>query len=127
MKRVNISSGSEFEEKIGYSRAVAIGNMVYMSGTTGYNYADMTISDDVAEQTKQAIENIKAALTKADATLEDIVKIVYVYPDPVDFEKCFSVLGSYFGQIKPAITMISSKLMDEKMKVEIEVTAIKTA
>jgi enamine deaminase RidA (YjgF/YER057c/UK114 family) len=125
MNRINISSGSEFEEKIGYSRAVLIGNTVYMSGTTGYNYENMTISDDVTEQTKQAIENIKAALANAGATLEDIVKIVYIYPNPVDFEKCFPVLGSYFGNIKPAITMISSKLMDEKMKVEIEVTAVK--
>ncbi|MFA9290182.1 MAG: RidA family protein [Solirubrobacteraceae bacterium] len=124
MKKL-ISSGSEFEEKIGYSRAVCINNMVYMSGTTGYDYENMTISDDVTEQTKQAIENIKAALAKADATLEDIVKIVYVYPNPADFELCFPVLGSYFGKIKPAITMISSKLMDEKMKVEIEVTAVK--
>jgi enamine deaminase RidA (YjgF/YER057c/UK114 family) len=125
MKRINISSGSEFEEKIGYSRAVAMGNMVYMSGTTGYNYENMTISDEVTEQTKQAIENIKTALSKAEATLEDVVKIVYIYPNPADFEKCFPVLGSYFGKIKPAITMISSQLMDEKMKVEIEVTAIK--
>ena len=125
MKKINISSGSEFEEKIGYSRAVVVGNMVYMSGTTGYNYETMSISDDVAEQTKQAIENIKAALAKAEASLEDVVKIVYIYPNPADFETCFPVLGSYFGKIKPAITMISSKLMDEKMKVEIEVTAVK--
>ena len=104
MSKKLISSGSPFEEKIGYSRAVVQDNWVFVSGTTGYNYKDMTISDDVAEQTGQCLENIKNVLEEAGAGLEDVVRITYIYPEASDFEKCWPVLSKYLGKIKPAAT-----------------------
>lgn len=126
MKRKLISSGSSFEEKIGYSRAVVQDNWVFVSGTTGYDYSNMTISDDIAEQTEQCLLNIKNALEQADASLFDVVRVTYILTDATDFEKCWPVLGKYFGEIKPAATMIAAGLADEKMKIEIQVTALKS-
>ena len=126
MKRKLISSGSSFEEKIGYSRAVVQDNWVFVSGTTGYDYSNMTISDDIAEQTEQCLLNIKNALEQADASLFDVVRVTYILTDATDFEKCWPVLGKYFGKIKPAATMIAAGLADEKMKIEIQVTALKS-
>ena len=126
MKRKLISSGSSFEEKIGYSRAVVVGDMIFVSGTTGYNYDTMLISDDIVEQTEQCIKNIEKALHEADASLVDIVRLTYILPQGNEFENCWPVLKKYFGGIKPAATMISAGLADNKMKIEIEATAIKT-
>ncbi len=126
MKRKLISSGSTFEEQIGYSRAVVVGNMIFVSGTTGYDYESMTISEDISEQTEQCIKNIEKALKEADASLADIVRLTYILPDGAQFEKCWSVLKKYFGEIKPAATMISAGLANEQMKIEIEATAIIT-
>lgn len=126
MKRKLISSGSSFEEKIGYSRAVVVGDMIFVSGTTGYDYNTMLISGDIAEQTEQCVKNIKKALQEADASLADIVRLTYIVPKADEFEHCWPVLKKYFGDIKPAATMISAGLADEKMKIEIEATAIKT-
>jgi len=125
MTRKLISSGSSFEDKIGYSRAVVQDNWVFVSGTTGYNYTDMSISNDVIAQTEQCLLNIKRVLEQADSDLSDIVRITYIYPDGADFEKCWPVLSKYLGKVKPAATMISAALLDEKMKVEIQVTALK--
>jgi enamine deaminase RidA (YjgF/YER057c/UK114 family) len=121
MARRLISSGSEFEEKIGYSRAVVQGNWVFVSGTTGYNYENMTISDDVAEQTEQCLQNIQNALKQADADLSEVVRVTYILKEASDFEKCWPVLGD----IRPAATMIAAGLADDKMKIEIQVTALK--
>jgi enamine deaminase RidA (YjgF/YER057c/UK114 family) len=126
MKRKLINSGSSFEEKIGYSRAVVVGDMIFVSGTTGYDYNTMRISEDIAEQTEQCIKNIEKALQEADATLEDVVRLTYILPKGDDFEQCWPVLKKYFGVIRPAATMISAGLADDKMKIEIEATAIKT-
>ena len=126
MKRKLISSGSSFEEKIGYSRAVVVGDMIFVSGTTGYDYSTMKISDDITVQTEQCIKNIEKALQEADASLEDIVRLTYILPRADDFEHCWPVLKEYFGGIRPAATMISAGLADHKMKIEIEATAIKT-
>lgn len=123
MTRKLISSGSKFEVEIGYSRAVVVDGWVFMSGTTGFNYSTMTISDDVTEQAEQAFQNIEAALAQAGARLEDVVKVVYLLPSAADFEKCFPVLGRKLGQIRPACTMMVVGLADPKMKIEIEVTA----
>lgn len=125
MSRKLISSGSTFEDKIGYSRAVVQDNWVFVSGTTGYNYEDMSISDDVVTQTEQCLLNIKSVLEQANSDLSDIVRITYIYPEGSDFEKCWPVLSKYLGKVKPAATMISAALLDEKMKVEIQVTALK--
>jgi len=124
-KRKRISSGSKFENEIGYSRAIVEGNWIFMSGTTGYDYSNMTISDSIVEQTEQCFKNIEEALHKAEAKLSDVVRVMYIVPDVIEFEKCWPVLKKYLGEIKPAATMISAGLADKKMKIEIEVTAIR--
>jgi enamine deaminase RidA (YjgF/YER057c/UK114 family) len=125
MKRQLIASGSSFEEKIGYSRAVAVGDWVFVSGTTGFNYVGMTICENVPEQAEQCFKNIEAALVEAKATLKDVVRVTYVLPDVGDFEKCWPVLRKYLGAIRPAAMMISAALADPRMKIEIEVTALR--
>ncbi|MDG2281083.1 MAG: RidA family protein [Flavicella sp.] len=124
-KRILISSGSSFEEEIGYSRAVIQDNWVFVSGTTGYDYATMTIAEDIVDQTEQCFLNIISTLEKANASLIDVVRVNYIVPVAQDFEKCWPVLRRHFGDIKPAATMISAGLADKKMKIEIEVTALK--
>ena len=120
-----ISSGSPFEEEIAYSRVVVDGNWVFVSGTTGFDYATMAISDCIAEQTDQALRNIEAALAEAGSSLRDVVRVRYILPDGDEFSKCWPVLREYFGSIRPAATMICAQLMDPRMKIEIEVTARK--
>ncbi|MEM7163317.1 MAG: RidA family protein [Bacteroidota bacterium] len=124
MKRL-ISSGSEFEEKIGYSRAVVQGNWVFVSGCTGYNYENMSISDNIVDQTEQCFQNILSALMEAEAKLEDIVRVLYILPEAEDFEECWPTLNKYLGEIRPAATMISAGLANDQMKIEIQVTALK--
>lgn len=125
MTRRLISSGSTFEEQIGYSRAVVDGDWIFVSGTTGFNYAAMTISDSLIEQTEQCLKNIESALKQADSSLSDVVRVTYVLPNGADFEQCWPVLRKYFGGIRPAAMMISAGLADPRMKIEIEVTARK--
>jgi len=126
VKRKLISSGSSFEEKIGYSRAVVVGDMIFVSGTTGYDYKTMQISNDITVQTEQCIKNIEKALQAADASLADIVRLTYILPQAGEFERCWPTLKKYFGGIRPAATMISAGLADDNMKIEIEATAVKT-
>jgi enamine deaminase RidA (YjgF/YER057c/UK114 family) len=125
MKKTLISSGSSFEEQIAYSRAVAVGPWVFVSGTTGFNYETMTISDGIEEQTEQALQNIATALAQAGACMADIVRVNYVVPQADQFERCWPVLRRHFGQVRPAAMMISAPLLDARMKIEIEVTALK--
>jgi enamine deaminase RidA (YjgF/YER057c/UK114 family) len=125
MNRQLISSGSIFEAQIGYSRAVVAGNWVFVSGTTGFDYAAMTISDNLQEQTEQCLKNIQAALEQAGSSLADVVRVTYVLPKGEDFEKCWPVLRRYFGEVRPAAMMISAGLADPRMQIEIEVTALK--
>ncbi len=120
-----ITSGSSFERDIGYSRAVVQGPWVFVSGTTGFDYATMTISEEVAQQAEQCLRNIDAALRQAGATLADVVRVTYILPRADDFQACWPVLRRYFGEIRPAATMISAGLADPRMKIEIEVTALK--
>lgn len=122
-----VSSGSTFETEIGYSRAVAQGDWVFVSGTTGFDYATMSISDDLQEQTEQCLRNIAAALAEAGATLRDVVRVTYVLPRAGDFPACWPVLRRHLGEIRPAATMIEAGLADPRMKIEIEVTALKQA
>jgi enamine deaminase RidA (YjgF/YER057c/UK114 family) len=122
-KRRLISSGSSFEETIGYSRAVVDGDWVHVSGTTGFDYSTMTISDDVVEQAEQALRNIDAALSEAACTFGDIVRVRYLLPDQADFEPCWPTLRRWFGQCRPAATMQVCGLSDPRMRIEIEVTA----
>jgi enamine deaminase RidA (YjgF/YER057c/UK114 family) len=123
MTRRLISSGSTFERDIGYSRAVVDGDWIFVSGTTGFDYAAMRISDDVAEQTEQCLKNIGWALAEAGASLADVVRVRYILPNAADFEPCWDVLRQYFGNVRPAATMIAAGLADPRMKIEIEVTA----
>lgn len=125
MTRRLISSGSKFEAEIGYSRAVVQGDWVFVSGTTGFDYATMTISDDVAAQTDQCLKNIDAALRQAGSSLRDVVRVTYVLPNGDEFPKCWPVLSKYFGEVRPAAMMISAGLADPRMRIEIEVTALK--
>ena len=120
-----ISSGSIFEEKVGYSRAVCDGRWVFVAGTTGFNYETMKISDDVVVQCRQTLENIGRVLNEAESGFADVVRVNYIFPDSEDFEKCWPVLHEFFGSVRPASTMYSAGLADPRMKVEIEVTALK--
>lgn len=123
MERRFISSGSAFETEIGYSRAVVDGDWVFVSGTTGFDYATMTIADGLAEQTEQCLCNIRAALAQAGASLADVVRVVYVVPKADEFPECWPVLRQHFGEVRPAAMMISAGLSDPRMRIEIEVTA----
>ncbi|KRC04054.1 hypothetical protein ASE11_03015 [Hydrogenophaga sp. Root209] len=125
MERQRISSGSPFEEQIGYSRAVVAGDWVFVSGTTGFDYTTMTISDDVVEQTEQCMQNIAAALKQAGSSLDDVVRVNYVLPVGADFEACWPVLRKHLGAARPAAMMITAGLLDPRMKIEIEVTAMR--
>jgi enamine deaminase RidA (YjgF/YER057c/UK114 family) len=125
MPRKLISSGSTFEADIGYSRAVRQDPWVFVSGTTGFDYTTMVIADSVQEQTEQCLRNIVAALEAADASLADVVRVTYVLPQAADFPLCWPVLQKYFGPVRPAAMMISAGLADPRMRIEIEVTALK--
>jgi enamine deaminase RidA (YjgF/YER057c/UK114 family) len=122
-----ISSGSSFETEIGYSRAVVDGDWVFVSGTTGFDYKTMTISDDVVQQAEQCLINIESALADAGSVIADIVRVRYILPRVEDFEPCWPILRRYFGDVRPAATMIEAGLSDPRMKIEIEVTARKTS
>ena len=122
MRRL-ISSGSPFEAATGYSRAVVDGEWVFVAGTTGFDYAAMTIADDPAEQARQALRNIVAALGEAGASLADIVRVKYYLPDAADWPRVVPVLGEAFGAVRPAATALICGLIDPRMKIEIEVTA----
>ncbi len=126
MARRLVSSGSTFEQDIGYSRAVVDGEWVFVSGTTGFDYRSMTISDSIAEQTEQCFRNIQSALAEAGASLRDVVRVMYVPPDATEFRDCWPILRKYFGEIRPAATMISAGLTDSRIRIEIEVTARRT-
>lgn len=127
MARRLISSGSTFEEQIGYSRAVVDGDWVFVSGTTGFDYSTMSISEGLLEQTEQCLRNIESALRRAGASLQDVVRVTYVLPTAGEFERCWPVLRKYFGDVRPAATMISAGLADPRIKIEIEVTARRRA
>jgi enamine deaminase RidA (YjgF/YER057c/UK114 family) len=120
-----ISSGSSFEREIGYSRAVVDGEWIFVSGTTGFDYETMTISPDLVEQVEQCMVNIGKALEEGGGSFADVVRVGYILPDAFDFESCWPVLRKYFGEVRPAATMIQAGLSDPRMKIEIEVTARK--
>jgi enamine deaminase RidA (YjgF/YER057c/UK114 family) len=125
MSRRLVSSGSKFEQDIGYSRAVVDGEWVFVSGTTGFNYATMTIDDDVVAQCEQTLKNIEAALRQAKASFADVVRVHYLITRAEDFERCWPVVGKVFGKIRPAIVVMVVGLTDPRMKIEIEVTALR--
>lgn len=125
MARQLISSGSSFEQEIGYSRAVVAGNWVFVSGTTGFDYSTMKISESLLEQTEQCLKNIESALRQAGSDLTDVVRVTYVLSNGAEFPECWPILRKYFGEVRPAAMMISAGLSDPRMRIEIEVTALK--
>ena len=120
-----ISSGSKFETDIGYSRAVVQGGWCFVAGTTGFDYAAMTISEDVAEQAEQTMLNIDSALKQAGFEMADVVRVHYILPRAEDFPATWTVLQKWFGAVRPAGTMFEAGLADIRIKIEIEVTAFK--
>jgi enamine deaminase RidA (YjgF/YER057c/UK114 family) len=125
MDRRLIGSGSTFETQIGYSRAVVAGPWVFVSGTTGFDYSTMTIADGVVAQCEQCLKNIASALAEAGSGLADVVRVTYVLPQASDFEACWPVLRRHFDQVRPAAMMMSAGLADPRIKIEIEVTALR--
>jgi enamine deaminase RidA (YjgF/YER057c/UK114 family) len=104
---------------------VVDGDWIFVSGTTGFDYATMTISDDVAAQAEQTFKNIEAAMAKVGFSLADTVRVHYLLPRAEDFPPCFPVLRKYLGLVKPAATMFVAPLVDPRMKIEIEITGKK--
>lgn len=118
-----ISSGSRFEEEIGYSRAVVANGLIFVSGTTGYDYTTMTIVEDVVGQAEQAFLNIAAALAYADSSFDDVVRVLFIVPKREDWQPCWPIIKKYLGQARPASTLIHADLQTSAMRIEIEVTA----
>ncbi|HEY9214048.1 MAG TPA: RidA family protein [Ancylobacter sp.] len=118
-----ISSGSPFEAVAGYSRAVVDGDFIFVSGTTGYDYAAMSLPEGVEEQAHGCFRNIAAALEQAGGSLADVVRVRYIITSPDYAEAVFPIFGQYFGEIRPAATLIVAGLLQPEMKIEIEVTA----
>ena len=122
MKRL-ISTGSPFEERIGYSRAVVCDGWVFVAGTTGYDYATMTMPPTIAEQCRNTLTTIALALAEAGASFEDVVRVRYIVPDPAEWPACWLITAEAFARARPAATMISAALQEPEMKIEIEATA----
>lgn len=118
-----ISTGSPFEEQIGYSRAVVTDNWVFVAGTTGYDYATMTMPPDVTDQCRNALATIAKALAEAGASLDDVVRVHYILPDKADWPACWPITAQAFAKARPAATMFVAGLQEPEMKIEIEVTA----
>lgn len=123
MTRRLISTGSPFERQAGYSRAVIDGDWCFVAGTTGYDYASMTMPDDVVVQARNAIATIAAALAEGGFALADVVRVTCYVTDQACCDPVFTVAGETFGTIRPAATMLVCGLVKPEMKVEIEVTA----
>jgi len=119
----HISTGSPFEEQIGYSRAVVADGWVFVAGTTGYDYASMTMPNSIEEQTANALATISNALAQAGSSLNDVVRVNYIVPDAQEWPACWPLTSKAFSVAKPAATMISAQLQNSEMKIEIEVTA----
>jgi len=125
MIRQRIATGSTFEQQIGYSRAVIVGDRVFVSGTTGFDYSTMTIPDGVVAQAEQCLSTIDAVLRQAGCTMADVVRVRYLLPDAGDFEPCWPVLRRWFAAAPPAATMLVCGLADPRMRIEIEVDAVR--
>jgi enamine deaminase RidA (YjgF/YER057c/UK114 family) len=120
-----ISTGSPFERTAGYSRAVVDGEWCFVSGTTGYNYATMTMPESVEEQARNCLATIAGALEEGGFAMADVVRAHYYITDAAYVDLVFPILGEVFGEIRPAATMIVCGLNKPEMKIEIEVTALK--
>lgn len=119
----HISTGSPFEEQIGYSRAVVVDGWVFVAGTTGYNYATMTMPVRIEDQAKNALATIGKALEEAGSSLDHVVRVTYIVPNADEWPACWPMTRAAFAKAKPASTMFSAQLQNPEMKIEIEVTA----
>ncbi|SLN11538.1 Putative reactive intermediate deaminase TdcF [Aquimixticola soesokkakensis] len=122
-----ISSGSAFEQTMGYSRAVAQGDWCFVSGTTGYDYATMTMPDSIADQARNCFATISKALQSAGFSLADVIRVQYTITDAALVDELVPALGEALAEIRPAATMVVAGLIKPEMKVEIEVTALRSA
>lgn len=120
-----ISSGSPFEKTMGYSRAVAQGPFCFVSGTTGYDYKKMEMPENVAQQAENALNTIRGALEQAGFAMADVVRANYYIADAADADAIIPVLGKFFSEIRPAATLLVTRLMKPEMRIEIDVTAYK--
>lgn len=118
-----VSTGSPFEQKFSYSRAVRHEDTVYVSGTTGYDYATMTMPESVGAQARNALATIDKALREAGASLEDTVRVTYYVGDVAYVDEVVDAVGAVFKDIRPAASMLIVRMIEDAMKVEIEVTA----
>jgi len=123
MSVTRISTGSPFEEKIGYSRAVVADGWVFVAGTTGYDYATMVMPEDVADQCRNALATIGRALEEAGSGLDHVVRVTYILPDTADWPACWPITSDVFARARPASTMYQAGLQEPEMRIEIEVTA----
>ncbi|PJI92395.1 enamine deaminase RidA (YjgF/YER057c/UK114 family) [Yoonia maricola] len=119
----HISTGSPFEEQIGYSRAVVADGWVFVAGTTGYDYASMVMPDSIEEQCRNALTTIGKALEEAGSGLDHVVRVTYIVPNKDEWAACWPITSTIFATAKPAATMLSAGLQTPEMKIEIEVTA----
>jgi enamine deaminase RidA (YjgF/YER057c/UK114 family) len=119
----HISTGSPFEKQIGYSRAIVADGWVFVAGTTGYDYENMTMPDSIEAQCKNTLATIAKALEEAGSGLDHVVRVTYIVPDKSEWPKCWPITSAAFANAKPAATMISAELQNPEMKIEIEVTA----
>ena len=125
MQRQLISSGGPWEHKGGYSRAVRVGDQIYVSGSTAVKDGQLAGVGDVAAQARQTLETISAALAQAGSSLADVVRYRIYLTNIADHEQVIPVLGEYFGDIRPAGTLVAvSALIAPEMMIEIEVDAI---
>ena len=120
-----ISSGSPFEKTMGYSRAVAQGPFCFVSGTTGYDYAKMVMPESAADQARNALKTIQKALGEAGFSLNDVVRVTYYLSDLSWADSVIPVFGEFFGEIRPAATLLVAQMLKPEIKIEIEVTAYK--
>ena len=125
MTRRLISSGSTFEKKVGYSRAVVQGDWCFVSGTTGYDYSTMQIPEVLEDQIGNCFKTISGVLDEAGFSLNDVVRVLYIVSDRNQIAGVTATVGSYLGDIRPASTLIVAGLLEEEMKIEIEVTALR--
>lgn len=124
MTRRLLSTGSPFERNFGYSRAVIDGDLVFVSGTTGYDYATMTLPDDPAEQARNIFRTVGAVLEEAGSSLAHVVRAQYFVTDRSYCEPVLTVCGEVFGEIRPAAGIyVVAGLLKPEMKLEIEITA----
>ncbi|AVO36335.1 RidA family protein [Pukyongiella litopenaei] len=119
----HISTGSPFETRIGYSRAVVADGWVFVAGTTGYDYASMTMPETVEDQCRNALATIAGALSEAGAALDDVVRVRYILPNAALWPACWPLVSEAFARARPAATMMVAGLQEPEMKIEIEVTA----